>query len=582
MTFPKSYKLKPNTCQNGQAVLASVIFLVLLSVVIIAGFATPLTRELKSVRAGLNSRQSYFAAESGVEDAAYRLKNNLAYSSSYNLSVGSAATTVTIGASGNTRTIETSGDASNHQRKVSAELHLSSVGGQFLYGIQVGDHGLEMGNGTRVEGSGGSNGSIYSNGDIVCTNGTCTITGDAIVATGLAASPSVEWVTHNIDFLFASTSASRDTAQSFSTTVGGTVPRISVYLGKAGSPGSLTLRINTDNGGEPSNTTVSNASATILAANVGTSPSWIDVAFASPPTLAASTRYWLILDYGSNSATNYWNWRRDITDGYTGEMGKYTDSCCSGNPTWKNVGGDLAFRLWIGGTNTKIDGLTIGGTGRANVFLDTTCGTACVIDDQPSVPLPISDGVVQDWRDAAALGGTIDGPYTIDSTSSLGPKKINGNLIVNIGNDEILTITGTVWVTGTISFTCGNQNSGVTLASGYGASSGVIISDSIITVGNNCSFSGSGTTNSYAMVLSAKNTPTQKVMTVNNNSNGVIYYASHGLIELSQNAAAKEVTAYGIEMEENSTITYESGLANLNFSSGPGGSFQITKWQETQ
>ncbi len=572
---------KAQNRQQGQAVIASVIFLVLLSVVIITGFATPLTRELKSARATLNSRQSYFAAESGVEDAAYRLKNKLTYTSSYNLTVGGAATAVTIGSSGNARTITASGNDQNHQRKLSTQLDLSSVGGQFFYGIQVGDGGLRMENGSIVNGSGGSPGSVYSNGNIVCEHGTCTITGDAIVAGGLNVDPNVEWTANNTAWLFASTSVSQDIAQSFTATAGA-LNKVSVFLGKIASPGNLILRLSTDNSGKPSDDN-GLASATILSATVGTNPSWIDVAFATPPTLIAGTKYWIVLDYDSNSTTNYWNWRRDTTDGYVDNTGKYTGACCSGNPTWKNVGGDLAFRVWIGGVNTKIDGLTISGTGRTNVFVNTICGSGCVVDNPSRAELPISDGVIQDWRDEAALGGTINNDYSINGSASLGPKKIAGNLTVNLGNDQLLTVTGTIWVTGNIVFgTCGNSTLGVKLDSGYGANSGVIIADGEITVGNGCPFAGSGDPKSFPMVLSTKNALTSAVMTVNNNSTGVIYYANHGRIKLNQNAKAKEVTAYGIEMENNSTVTYESGLSDLNFSSGPGGSFEITKWQETQ
>src|SRR3989344_1065677 len=176
---------KAQNRQEGQAVIAAVIFLVLLSVVIIAGFATPLTRELKSVRAALNSRQSYFAAESGVEDATYRVKNGLTYSPSYNLSLNGASAVVTTAASGNTRTINASGDQNNHFRIVEAKLIISNVNPQFFYGAQAGEGGMTMGQNSRIEGAGGTAGNLYSNGPVVGENG-ARVTGDVIVATGVA------------------------------------------------------------------------------------------------------------------------------------------------------------------------------------------------------------------------------------------------------------------------------------------------------------------------------------------------------------------------------------------------------------
>ncbi|OGY27876.1 MAG: hypothetical protein A2Z42_02225 [Candidatus Woykebacteria bacterium RBG_19FT_COMBO_43_10] len=59
-----------------------------------------------------------------------------------------------------------------------------------------------------------------------------------------------------------------------------------------------------------------------------------------------------------------------------------------------------------------------------------------------------------------------------------------------------------------------------------------------------------------------------------------ILYASDGAIKLNSNVHVKEVTGYKLILESNATVTYETGLANVNFTSGPGGAFQINSWQE--
>ena len=59
-----------------------------------------------------------------------------------------------------------------------------------------------------------------------------------------------------------------------------------------------------------------------------------------------------------------------------------------------------------------------------------------------------------------------------------------------------------------------------------------------------------------------------------------ILYASAGAIKLNSNVHVKEVTGYMLRLESNATVTYETGLANVNFTSGPGGAFQIKSWQE--
>ena len=60
---------------------------------------------------------------------------------------------------------------------------------------------------------------------------------------------------------------------------------------------------------------------------------------------------------------------------------------------------------------------------------------------------------------------------------------------------------------------------------------------------------------------------------------------THGqsdVTSLTPALAAKEATAYGITMDNNATITYESGLADMTFSSGPGGGYDISAWKEIE
>jgi len=588
MIFPKSYV-------GGQAVLASVIFLVLLSVIIIGGFATPLTRQLKSVRAALNSRQSYFAAESGVEDAAYRLKKKMPYSAAYELAVAEAVTAVAVSEILNDRLIESSGAFNNHQRKISMRFNLSESGADLLYGVQVSDGGLEMKNGSTV------NGNVYSNGSILGSgsgSGGPKITGDTIVAGGLNADPSVEWTVQNTDFAFASTSASRDIAQSFTVNAADKLNRAAVFLAKVGNPGNLTLHITDDNNGKPNNSSL--ASAVINAANVGATASWINVSFVSPPNLSNGVKYWIVLDASADSPVNHWNWRGDSFDGYTGNTGRYTNRWDTGGASWTDAGGDLAFRVWLGGVSTKIEGVRIGnaddtdGDGYANLFNDVKIrGAACPNDychlDNPArAELPISGGLIQDWRDAAFAGGVCAEPVCDSSGNltlgtndalTLGPLKIPGDLIMNSGSK--LTLNGTIWVGGVMNLSCGN-NGLISLTAGYGATSGVLLGDGNVTISNNCKFDGSGEADSYIILLSAKNAPTQEVMNIDNNSAGVIYYAGQGKIKFSNNATAKEATAYGLIMDNGATITYEEGIGSILFSSGPGGAFEIESWREVE
>jgi len=579
------YKLRIKN--KGQAALIAVVFMLAITLSAVFGIIALAFKEIRVAGENNKAKNSYFTAEAGIEDAIYRFKSGMAVGGSYTLTLNNSSADITVNAiSGSERNIISVGDSSGSNRSVSVDLVTSTTGANFYYGVQVGDGGLEMGNNAVVTGN------VYSNGNITGENG-ATITGSATVAGGINVAPSIEALTTDSNYAFATASSNRDIAQSFTANVSDRINKVSVYLAKVGNPsGSITLKIATDNAGSPS--TGNLASTAIPSSSIGVTPAWVDVAFSSPPNLTSGTKYWIVLDYGSNSATNYWTWGRDSTDSYTGNTGKYTSNCCSGSPSWTNVGGDLAFQVWIGGVNTKIEGMVIGnassGEGRANLFVNSTIhgsvcpNSYCFMENPPREELPLPDGVIEDWRDDAASGGTCvpptcdaSGNFTLSNGSSisLGPIKITGNL--TLSNNSTLTVNGTIYVMGTISFSNGCI---IRLSSAYGPLSGIIIGDDSVSVSNNCSFLGSGSPESYIMLLTDKNDPPNTVMSVSNNSDGVIYYASKGFIDFSNNATAKEATAYGIDLANNASITYESGLANVNFAAGPSGGWDIKSWQE--
>ena len=138
-------------------------------------------------------------------------------------------------------------------------------------------------------------------------------------------------------------------------------------------------------------------------------------------------------------------------------------------------------------------------------------------------------------------------------------------------------MTGTLWVTGTLET---ENNTTLQLGAGYGADSGVMVVDGTADISNNTAIFGSGTAGSYYMVLDAKNAPTSQVMDISNNAAGAIFYAPHGRIHLNNNAGAKEITAYGLDLDNNTNVTYESGLADTQFSSGPSGGYAIEYWKQ--
>lgn len=203
----------------------------------------------------------------------------------------------------------------------------------------------------------------------------------------------------------------------------------------------------------------------------------------------------------------------------------------------------------------------------------------------PTVGMPISQSTIDSWEAWAEEGGTFVGNKTISGTQeTLGPLKIDGNLTVT--NGATLTVAGVLWVTGNISF---SNNAIIKLASFYGPNSGMIIADhptdkatyGKVTVSNNVTIQGSGNSKSYIMVVSTNtgSTTSNPAINVGNNSTAVVYYATTGMVEVSNNAKLRAVSGGGLHLSNGAQIQYDSGLADANFSGGPGGSWQVTEWQ---
>ncbi len=102
------------------------------------------------------------------------------------------------------------------------------------------------------------------------------------------------------------------------------------------------------------------------------------------------------------------------------------------------------------------------------------------------------------------------------------------------------------------------------------------MADGLIPISHNVVFS-TLTPGPSILFLSAKS---GDAITVANNANTVIFYASVGNVTIANNAKLKEVTAYKITLANNAEIFYETGLASAKFSSGSGASWEIDSWQE--
>lgn len=577
---------------KGAAMMTVVIFFVFISLTILLGIVTPAVREFKISTNNLDSKQTYFLAESGVEDVIYRLKNGLQVESVINLVLGdSLATTTITDLSGGKKQINSLGDTNQRQRKVGTIL-TTSTGVSFNYGVQAGQGGIHLDSGKIY-------GNVYSNGPITATSsGSNIISGSAISANNpnLTSDQSNGTGTPPYDITFARTSASQDVAQSFVVSSTNTLSKMQFYLKKVGSPNNATVKIVNNNNGNPGTTVL--ASGTLSASQVTTTYGWVNISFDSNPTLNSNTTYWVVIDASSSNSKYYIIGATN--GGYDDGLGKIGQQ----GGTWNNTspsGLDYYFNLYLGGSSGLISGydqwnrLSIGEEEAGSVvhantvnFVNTAGTIYCKSGqanikscdtsrpDPVYIDFPISEGNLLDWENEALSGGVYNGNFSPgSSTVSLGPKKIVGNLTVSSGGT--LNLTGNLWVTGNLTLNGGAE---IRLDASYGVEDAVIVVDGTISVSGGGHATGSGTMGSYIMLYSKSSS--SGAATINGGAGAMIIYAPNGTINISGGAALKEATGYRIVVTGNGSITYESGLTNNNFSSGPSGSWSIDNWSETE
>lgn len=592
---------------RGAAMTLAVLFFSLIAIAIVLGSASPVLRDLKNAQALIQSKNSYYTSEAGVEDAFYRLKKNKQLSNPEILSLNSGTVSVSnANVSGGEKEIIASGVVGARDRNVKVSI-FTGIGSDFAYGAQVGEGGLVMGSNTAVKGINGAQGNVFSNGPISGSNG-AYITGDATVATSLVEDTAARAMTCTTDQSVGATSPQIDFAQSF--VAGDSLPlsRVSLYVKKTGSPSSATVHIVADSSGSPSTTDLVNA--TLLSGNVTGTYGWINVSFSSPPNLIAGNTYWIVVDT-SASASNYFVWCRDAGNGYASGAGKYK-STWSTSGAWTSVTGDLNFRTYLGSGTGSINNVDVNGTARVNTLTSSTIGgtaycqtgsgnnKACNTSQADPSPMnmPLSDANIDQLKTDAAAGGTITGncggsgvagcAIAANGTLSLGPKKITGNL--TLGNGNTLNLTGVVYVMGNIIV---SNNGKVKCDASFGADSCVLIADGTVDANNNAVFAGSGQSGSYIMVISDKEgcnggtqvagcTHQNSAVNLGNNLTGAVFYTSKSMINIENNGVIKAVIGYKLNLENNAEIQYEQGVTDANFSSGPGGGWNVKSWKEVE
>ncbi|MFZ2500828.1 MAG: hypothetical protein WAW90_02450 [Minisyncoccia bacterium] len=341
------------------------------------------------------------------------------------------------------------------------------------------------------------------------------------------------------------------------------------------------------------NTALGSGVYTVAITNVGTNTKRITVTGSVPNATSPIARKTVSVLAGVDTTIISFNYGVQVgAGGVTMANGSkikgnvYSDGSISGSGT---ITGDATV---ASGTPARsISGVTVSGNAWAHTLSScsitknatfSTATTNCSVGgikypnsaDAVAQPMPISDTQISDLEATATAGGVTAGPYTINGTTTLGPQKINGDLTVN----GTLTLSGVVWVKGNITFA---NNSKLKVSATTGNDGAILIADfpgsettkGIVSIANNTIVSGNGSSGSYPMILSTNSGST--AITLRNNADSAILYASRGTVVVNNNAEVSQVTAYGVSMSNNTEVEFKSGLQDASFSNGAGGSWII-------
>ncbi|MFH1046982.1 MAG: hypothetical protein V1738_01665 [Patescibacteria group bacterium] len=192
-----------------------------------------------------------------------------------------------------------------------------------------------------------------------------------------------------------------------------------------------------------------------------------------------------------------------------------------------------------------------------DIFTNSTCG-GTEYSAQPTPPeqdFPTVD--LTFWRQQASLGGYIEGNYSPADNTTLGPVVITGDL--TLGNNIDVIMTGPIWVMGDLKM---RTRSSLTLDSTFGELGSLVLVDNpnggsgTIDLSTNTNISGSGEPGSYVVFVSTSTA--NPAIDIGNHAGGGLYYAPNGGIKLANNTNAIAVAGLYIEINNNSTVTYDT------------------------
>src|SRR3989338_736615 len=111
---------------KGFAAMISVLAVMALGLFFSSGFLFVTLRNSEALKNEINSAQSYYTAEAGIEDAIYRVRYNLNTGISNTVTIGDFTATTTVVTAGDTKTIAAEGGGYNVIRSAQANLTIDA------------------------------------------------------------------------------------------------------------------------------------------------------------------------------------------------------------------------------------------------------------------------------------------------------------------------------------------------------------------------------------------------------------------------------------------------------------------------
>lgn len=252
---------------------------------------------------------------------------------------------------------------------------------------------------------------------------------------------------------------------------------------------------------------------------------------------------------------------------------------------------------WKDVVNTEIENISGGYTYSGNITINssgTTTSTLRQINGDLTLSCSSNPANFSDLY--------VTGNLSISSSCnySFGTLRVGGNMTVGgsaTGNVETFKVEGNLSVTNSgrlyikgpgyiVGNTTVSGSASLKLHSSYTSSDGYIISDGIVSISGSGAADGSGTSGSYIVFITTSQCPysgscsSSPAITLNGSAGAIVLVGPYGDVSVTGSAQAKSVVGYKIIMTGSAVVNYDSGLTNIDFVSGPSGSWKVNSWKE--